>query len=417
MRSGKRVLVFLLAIVLVAMLLPAIGMSADEPETFNLGVLLPLTGTFAAVAETQEEAILLAVDEVNEKGGLNMPWGKVKVEATVMDDEVDINVGVRRFRYLKEQGAHAVVGQVWAPLAMAINELCKKDPFPYFPVNVAPLESFKKGSLADCTFAAGYTPWTVGYMAGYAAINILGKKNIFFLSRSDAWGWDIGSGLEAACEKYGGTIVGSDEVAVGTSDFTTVLEKVKFVSPEVFISAQFGGDAIALIKQSYDMGLHNEMVIFNSFVTNVVAEGLPPEAREGLYGMHFFYHDLSGFEDQEVVKMAESYVEGYTEKYGGPPDAYATIAYIATTQLFEAVERAGSFEPEDIQKAIMDNPDFVCVKGPAKWRIDHQPIYDYAAFLVRGKGLDEQTSKWDFFEVIDALGGEEMYPSLESLGY
>ncbi|MBC7217033.1 MAG: ABC transporter substrate-binding protein [Candidatus Caldatribacterium sp.] len=411
----RQVLIFVLTMVVAVVLLAPFGNTAEKPNVFKLGVLLPLTGTFAAVAKTQEQGVLLAVDEVNAKGGLSMPWGKVLVEATVMDDEADINVGVRRFRYLKEQGAHAVVGQTWAPVALAINELCKKDPFPYFPVNVAPVDSFKKGTLADCTFAAGYTPWTVGYMAGYAAINILGKKKIFFLGRSDAWGWNIKSGLEAACERYGGTIVGSDEVAVGTSDFTTILEKVKAANPEIFISAQFGGDAIALLKQSYDMGLYDKMTIFNAFITNVVAKGLPPEAREGLYAMHFFYYDLSSFKDQEVAKMAEDYTKRYVEKYGAPPDAYATIAYIATKQLFEAVERAGSFDPKDIQKAIMDSPEFVSVKGPAKWRIDHEPIYKYAGFLVKGKGTGQ--NEWDLFEVVDALGGEEVYPPLDYLGY
>jgi len=40
--------------------------------------------------------------------------------------------------------------------------------------------SLSKGELADATFAAAYSPWTVGYMAGSAAIKVLGKKRIFF---------------------------------------------------------------------------------------------------------------------------------------------------------------------------------------------------------------------------------------------
>ena len=60
-------------------------------------------------------------------------------------------------------------------------------------------------------------------------------------------------------------IIGTTEVAQGTSDFTTVLEQVRAAKPDVFISAQFGGDAISLLKQCYDMGLNKEMTIFNSF--------------------------------------------------------------------------------------------------------------------------------------------------------
>jgi len=413
----KKVTTIFLILVTVLSLLVSSVIAADQPKTFKLGVLLPLTGTFAAVAKTQEEGVLLAVDEINNAGGLDLPWGKVKIEATVMDDEANINVGVRRFRYLRDQGVHAVVGQTWAPIALAINELVKKDPLPYFPVNVAPLESYKQGNLAECTFAAGYTPWTVGYMAASAAINDLGKKKIFFLGRSDSWGWDIQAGVEAAAAEYGADIVGKTEVAKGTSDFTTVLEKVKAAKPDVFISAQFGGDAVALLKQSYDMGLYEEMTIFNSFMTNVVAKGLPAEARDGLYAMHFFYYDMAGFEDQETAKLAAEYTERYQAKYGTPPDSYATIAYIATHQLFDAVERAGSLDPIAIQKAITSNPQFMSVKGPAEWRVEHEPIYKYAGFLVKGKGAAEQTSEWDLFEIVSYQGGDKVYPTLESLGY
>ncbi len=412
----KITVVFLISVMIISMFATSI-MAADQPDTFNLGVLLPFTGVFAAVAETQRDGTLLAVDEINEAGGLNLPWGKVKVETTVMDDEANINVGVRRFRYLRDQGVHAVVGQTWAAVALAINELVKRDPLPYFPVNVAPLDSYKKGNLADCTFAAGYTPWTVGYMAASAAINELGKEKIYFLGRSDSWGWDIQAGVEAAAAEFGAEVIGIDEVAKGTSDFTTVLEKVKAAEPDVFISAQFGGDAIALIKQSYDMGLNDDMTIFNSFMTNVVAKGLPAEALEGVYAMHFFYYDLEGFEDQETAKLAAEYTERYQAKFGTPPDSYATIAYVATKELFAAVERAGSLEPVAIQEAINAKPDFMSVKGPATWRIDHEPIYDYAGFLVKGKGAAERTGEWDLFEVVSYQGGEMVYPTLESLGY
>lgn len=417
--KNKRLIVIIAALLVCVLAVTSLYGSEQtaKPSTFKLGILLPYTGTFAAVAKTQQQGILLAVEQRNAAGGLDMPWGKVKIEYEDMDDEANINTGVRRFRYLKDQGAHAVVGQTWAAVALAINELCIRDPYPYFPVNVAPLDSYRKGKMGDCTYAAGYTPWTVGYMAGKAAINDLGKKRIFYLGRSDSWGWDIRDGLVAAAEKYGGEIIGQLEVAQGTSDFTTVLEQVRAAKPDVFISAQFGGDAISLLKQCYDMGLNKEMTIFNSFLTNVVAEGLPAEARENVYGMHFFYYDLTGFEDTETAKLAAEYSQAYMDKWGTPPDAYATIAYIAVQQLFDAVEKAGSFDQADIRKTIEQNPEFMSVKGPAYWREDHQAIYDYAGFLVRGKGPKEAKHQYDYFEVISVQGGEEVYPNLKDLGF
>jgi branched-chain amino acid transport system substrate-binding protein len=392
--------------------------AAADPTKIKVGILLPLTGTFAAVAETQKQGAELAVDVINKRGGLNMPWGKVAVEGVVADDEAKQDVGVRRYRYMVDEGVKGVGGQTWAPLAYAINALVTKEPMPYFPVCVMAKEAFQKGKLADSTFAAAYSPWTVGYMAGQAAIKTLGKKRIFFLARADSWGWDMRDGAYAAAKEYGAQIVGYDEVSLGTGDFTTILQKVRAAKPDVFISAQFAADAVALLKQVQQMGLGKEMTIFNAFITNVVARGLPPEALEGVYAMHYFYYDLAGFPDKEVAKSAQEFTNLFRAKYKAPPDAYATIAYVAYMEMFRGFEAAQSFDPAKVSAVLMANQGaFTSVKGPATWRQDHAAVYKHAAFLVKGKGPGERKHEWDLFTVIGSQGGEAVMPTLSSLGY
>ena len=413
----KKIIILLSILVLVSVLGHG-GAMAANPNKIKVGILLPLTGTFAAVAETQKEGALLAVDVINKKGGLNMPWGKVKVEGVVADDEAKLDVGVRRYRYMVSEEVKGVGGQTWAPLSFAINAVVMKEPMPYFPVCVMAKEAFMKGKLADSTFAAAYSPWTVGYMAGSAAIKALGKKRIFFLARADSWGWDMRDGANAAAKEFGAEIVGYDEVSLGTSDYTTVLQKVRAAKPEVFIAAQFGGDAIALLKQCQQMGLNKEMTIFNAFITNVVAKGIPPAALEGVYSMHYFYYDLSGFEDKELAKSAKEFTDLYRGKYNKPPDAYATIAYVAYMEMFRGFEAAKSFDPKKVSAALMANKgEFKSVKGSARWREDHAAVYKYAAFLVKGKGPGEQKHEWDLFKVVGYQGGDSVMPDLKSLGY
>ncbi|MGP0092437.1 MAG: ABC transporter substrate-binding protein [Xanthobacteraceae bacterium] len=391
---------------------------AADPSSIKVGILLPLTGTFAAVAETQKQGAQLAVDVINKRGGLDMPWGKVTVEGTVDDDEAKLDVGVRRYRYMVSQGVKGVGGQTWAPLAYALNAMVSKEPMPYFPVCVMAKEAFEKGKIADSTFATAYSPWTVGYMSGQSAIKTLGKKRIFFLARADSWGWDMRDGVYAAAKEYGGEIVGYDEVSLGTNDFTTILQKVLAAKPDVFIAAQFAADAVALLKQVHQMGLGKEMTIFNGFITNVVAKGLPPEALQGVYAMHYFYYDLSGFEDKEVAKSAQEFTDLYRAKYQTPPDSYAAIAYIAYMEMFRGFEAAKSLDPQKVSAALLaNNGEFNSVKGPAKWRQDHSAVFKYAAFLVKGKGPGEQKNEWDLFTVMGSLGGEAVLPTLRSLGY
>jgi len=391
---------------------------AANPSKIKVGILLPLTGPMAAVAETQKEGALLAVDVVNRNGGLNMPWGKVTVEGVVGDDEAKQDVGVRRYRYLVSEGVKGVGGQTWAPMAFAINSLVLKEPMPYFPVCVLAKDAFKKGVLAPSTFATSFSPWTVGYMAASAAIKTLGKKRIFLLARSDSFGWDIRDGVNAAAKELGAAIIGYDEVSLGTNDYTTILQKVRAAKPDMFMCVQFGADAVALLKQVHQMGLNKEMTIFNTFITNVVAKGIPPEALDGVYAMHYFYYDLSGFEDQELVKNANAFTNLYRAKYNKPPDAYATIAYVAFMEMFRGFEAAKSFDPLKVSAALMaGNGEFNSVKGPARWREDHSAVYKYAAFLVKGKGKEEQKGEWDLFKVMGYQGGDSVMPSLKSLGY
>jgi ABC-type branched-subunit amino acid transport system substrate-binding protein len=391
---------------------------AANPTKIKVGILLPLTGTFAAVAQTQRDGALLAVDVINKKGGLKMPWGNVQVEGVVYDDETKLDVGVRRFRYMVDEGVKGVGGQTWAPLAYAINALAQKDPMPYFPVCVMAKEAFQKGKLADCTFAAAYSPWTVGYMAGSAAIKALGKKRIFFLARADSWGWDIRDGVYAAAKEMGADVVGYDEVSLGTSDYTTILQKVRAAKPDVFIASQFAADAVALLKQCHETGLSKEMTIFNTFITNVVAKGIPAQALEGVYAIHYFYYDLAGFEDKSVAKTAQEFTDLYKAKYKTPPDSYATIAYTAYMEMFRGFEAAKSLEPKKVAAALMaNNGAFTSVKGAARWREDHAAVYKYAGFLVRGKGPKEQKNEWDLFKVVGYQGGDSVMPTLKSLGY
>ena len=391
---------------------------AADPNQIKVGILLPLTGPFAAVAETQKQGALLAVDVVNKRGGLNMPWGKVKVEGVVDDDEAKLDVGVRRYRYMVSEGVKGVGGQTWAPLAYALNAMVSKEPMPYFPICVMAKEAFQKGKLADSSFATAYSPWTVGYMAGKSAVQILGKKKVFFLARSDSWGWDIRDGVYAAAKEFGGQIVGYDEAPLGTNDFTTILQKVRAAKPDVFIAAQFAADSVALLKQASQMGLNKEMTIFNAFITNVVAKGLPPEALQGVYAMHYFYYDLSNFPDKEVAKSAAEFTELYRAKYNAPPDAYATIAYVAYMEMFRGFEAAKSLDPKAVSAALLANGGkFDTVKGPAVWRQDHSAAYKYAAFLVKGKGAAERKNEWDLFTVEGSMGGDSVLPSLKELGY
>ncbi len=86
-------------------------------------------------------------------------------------------------------------------------------------------------------------------------------------------------------------------------------------------------------------------------------------------------------------------------------------------QTLRGIELANSLEPAKVYKALMDKPDFMSVKGPAKWRIDGRPSYKYAKFIVDGKSPKERKDKWDFARVVDVYTGEELCLPLKEMGW
>ncbi len=412
----KKTALLMSCVVALIMILGVGVSSAKEPSVYKLGFMTSLSGTFAAVGETQKQGTLLAVDEINKKGGLSMPWGKVKVETIVKDDETKLDVGVRRFRELIGDGANAVCGTTYNPMAAALNEECKLAHVPFLPSCVPALDSFKKGNPADGTFSVAFTPWSIGYLAGGSAIKTLGKKKIFYHGRTDSWGSTIHDGLKAACKEFGGEIIGFEENPKGTVDYSAIINKAKNLKPDIFITCMFGGDAIAILKQAYELGLYKVCPMFNAFITNVVATGLPPEALNGLYAITYYYYGMEGFEDKKLVELAQEYTKANEAMWNEPPDAYGTIAYIAAKVLFDAVEKAGSFDYTKVCKVLAEST-FSTVKGDVHFRADHEIVSKYLAFMVKGKAPDQKKGKWDLFTVEGSFGGESALPTLQSLGY
>jgi branched-chain amino acid transport system substrate-binding protein len=399
------------------MLLPALaGAAEQQPKVFKLGFITGLSGPLAAAAETQRKAVLLFVDQVNKKGGLDMPWGKMKIEVLIKDDEMKLDVGVRRFRELVEAGVHGVTGTIYNPLAGALNEECKLTGTPYIPACVPAIESFKKGNPAHATFSVAFTPWSIGYLEGDALIRGMGKKRIFWQGRPDSWGTVMLDGLKAYIKDSGmGEIVGVEENQRGTLDYSSVINKALALKPDVFSVNMFGGDAVACIKQAYDMGMHKVSMIFNTWTTYEVGMGIPEAALAEMYALAYYHYNIGDF-SKELAARGKPLVEDHMKMWKEPPDAYGVLAYDAVSILFQAVEKAKSVDSKKIGD-VLATSTFETMKGPAKFRIDHQLTGDHLAFLVKGKKKSEQKEKWDVYKVLGVYGGDKALPPLKMLGY
>jgi len=412
----KRIITILAIFALIFAFGANMALAAEKkPKEYKLSFITGLSGPLAAAAQTQKLAIELLVEQYNAKGGLNMPWGKIPIKLSVADDEMKLDVGVRRFREAVESGANGVSGSIYNPMSAALNEETKITGTPYMPGCVPALDAFKKGNPAPAFMSVAFTPWSIGYLTADALVNGLGKKTFFWQIRPDSWGTVTLQGFEDGIKEFGGKILGVEQLPKGAPDYSAVINKALAAKPDVFITNMFGGDAVACIKTAYDMGLHKTSMLVNSWTTYEVAMGIPAEAAEQLYALTYYYYDIGGF-SKDLAARGKALREDHMKKYGFPPDAYAVLAYTAVDILMQATEKAGSVEGKKVGE-VLQTATFNTVKGDASFRKDHQLQGKYLAFFVKGKAASAKKSKYDVFEVLGAYGGDKALPPLKELGY
>ena len=400
-----------------SLLLAVPGIGAAAPDKIKIGLMFGLTGPASPIGPVQMKGAQMAIDEVNAAGGVMMNGKKIPVVAVVKDDETKGDVAVRRFKELRnEDKVVGIVGSTFAGIAKALNNQVRNMPIPYISACVAPMDMFEKGKLAPTTFGIHGTAYSIGYSGAAYIATKLKLKKVYFLAPAYSFGRDQFKGAKAAFDKYGVTVI-YDEAPVKTADYTPYIQKIAQAKPDICMMAQWGTGAIQVLKQAHELGLKKDTKIWFNWMTNVFGSGVPAEALEGVYSLMSWYWNLEGFADPAVVAEGKAFVDKYTKVYGDPPDPYAGMAYVGCKELIRGIEQAQSTDPMKIAAAIMAKPTFPTMKGPGTWRIDHQPVFKYGAFVVQGKSAAERKGKWDLVKVIGAYTGDDYLPPLKTEGY
>lgn len=384
----------------------------------KVGVLYSITGAGSAVGKVQLDGVKLAVKQFNDQGGVTLGGKKVKVEAVIRDDETKPDVAVRRFRELNEDNVLLVVGGTFAHVSQAINEQIKGGQALFMATNGVEEAMFLKEKKAPYYISPLGAVDGIGRMcADYVSKTYKPKHVVLFLP-DYAYGRGAAKGAHKIFStKYPHIKITEVWSPVGTPDYTSYIIKIKEMKPDVVMMGHWGNDTINALKQVHELGLKKDTKVFFNSIINAQAVGIPPEALEGVTMGMWWYHDLRGLKDPETVKAVENLSAAWKKEYGEPPDPFAVYAYLGMQQTLRGVELANSLEPGKVYKALMDKPDFMSVKGPAKWRIDGRVSYRYAKFIVDGKSPKERKDKWDFAKVVDVYMGEELCLPLKEMGW
>ena len=365
-------------------LFPAI-VRAQEP--IRIGQLVPFTGFLGAIGEYGKQGATLAVEELNERGGV---MGR-KLEL-ITEDEANPGVAVQKARKLIEKDhVVAIEGLVSSASCLAVGD----------EVQRAKVLLINAGANSDeirSKRCHRYVFSTEGCNTQY--VNAIGNWLIkerkvsrwYFLTSDYAFGHDllrVARGLLAANK---GTEVGSDLAPTGTTDFSQYITKMKAAKPDLVFHNLAGADVTNFLKQYAEAGMTIEVA------GGVIDSAYAWPVGESLRG-HFpiiWWHELN-------TPASLAWAARYIKRWGRPPDNQAYGDYTAVHAIAQAIEKAKSTESDKLVTALEGHTLAGTTDGlkgrPLTFRAwDHQLLQPM--YVVAARDKSKWKDKWDIFEII-----------------
>lgn len=355
----KRMKLLALTLVLVMAAGLFAGCAAGD-DTIKIGTIQPLSGEIAVYGEQTANAMQLAVDEVNAAGGI---LGK-QVELIVEDDEA--NPPKTKDAFSKLVDKDKVVGILGAltsnsSLAIAPDAQAQK-----IPMITSSSTNEKVTEFGDYVFRTCFIDPFQGAVNAKFAIETLGitKASILFDNTND-YSKGLAENFEIIFVEMGGEIISKESYAKGDKDFNAQLTTIKGGMPEVLFIPDYYSTVSLIAKQVRAQGMEDVIMMGGDGWDEIVNN-----AGEEVVGSFYSNHYSPESDDPDV----KAFVAKYKEKYNDvTPNALAALGYDAAMVMMQAIEAAGSTDPEKIRDAIAAT-DSKFVTGHIKYDEKRNPI-------------------------------------------
>lgn len=347
MRKVPKVMVLLL----LGLMLPGLAGAADKVK---IGLLAPLTGFAAADGLSVMNAVQLAVERVNQDGGV---LGKL-VELVTYDDRADGKEAVALARKLIQQdGVVGVVGGSYSTPTRAVAPIFQDEEVPMVAAYAVHPDVTLAGPYC---FRNGFLGMVEGKAAAHVAVAMLKGKRIALLTSDNDFGRTLVEGFKAylADHAQGAQVVSEQTYPMAEKDFKAYLSKIKEANPDVLFSSGYYFQTGPVVKQAREMGL-NVQVIGEEGADSPKFLEIAGPAAEGFVIVTNLNRDDPRPAVQEFIKTFEA-------RYRIQPDMVGASAYDAFMIIVEAIRKANSTEGPAVQKAIAATKDYNGLTGVLK---------------------------------------------------
>ncbi|WP_433360620.1 ABC transporter substrate-binding protein [Actinoplanes sp. CA-142083] len=330
------------------LLLPAACGDNDDTggssEPLKIGLIVSLTGNYAPLGSEDEKSVKLAVQQINDAGGL---LGR-QIQLTVRDDKSQPEQSVLSFNDLKSAGVAAVIGSPFSNSALATIPQVDRAKIPY--VSLTPADEQVK-PIHPYVFVVPATSATYAdRILQYYQAQGLTKVAVAHDSRSSYANAGT-AGMKAKAAQYGVTLVADEEFQTSTTEFGAIINHVKSSGAQALTVWATGAPGVAFAKQYASAGVDIPLMFTGSQASSLWLKPAGPAA-EGVFVASSIAVVGDSLPDGEQKKAIEELSKPFTTQYGYPPPQFAADGYTGMKLLAAAVTKANSDDPAKVQAAF-----------------------------------------------------------------
>lgn len=238
------------------------------------------------------------------------------------------------------------------------------------------------------------------------AMSRLGANSWYFISVDYSLGAQLEADSRSVINAMGGRVSGAVKHPINTPDFSSFLLQAQSSKADVIALADAGGDFINAVKQAGEFGItqRQKLVALLAFIADIHSLGL--QSAQGLMLSSAFYWDLND--------DTRAWSKRFIAKTQKVPTMIHAGTYGAVMHYLKAVQAAGKLDGPTVAARMRDTPvnDFMTKNG--RIREDGRLVRDM--YLFRVKSPEQSRYKFDYYELLATIPGEEAFRPMEQGG-
>jgi len=319
---------------------------AQQVKEVPIATLFATSGPLAPLGIELNNAVSMAVEEINEAGGLKS-LGGAKLRLIKGDDEGKPEVAISEAEKLAQQGVVAIIGGFQSASAFTATQAAEKNKVPFITQGVA-------DNITDRGYRYTFRPhtkavWIARDVANYIVYlnKTAGTKGdkIALLYEDTLFGQSTAKGLQGNAKEKGLTICADLPYPAGSADLTPILTKLKYAQPNFTVAVSYISDAILILK-----GIRDLRVDLDAFIGVGIGYSHPKIFELGKTAEYMMNLD-SNYKDLNIRGLAEM-ARKFNSKFKSDVDGSVVNQYSFTYLVKDALERAGSMDREKVRDAL-----------------------------------------------------------------